>query len=91
VKIGQTSNWKNRRKAYANWNLRFGDGITVERVFLITEEYVDLIALEAEILSRARSLFHPHHGLEWFKADMDDVCRLIDEVMCEGGLSYADG
>lgn len=91
VKIGQTTNWRVRRRAYADWNLRCGDGILAEVPFLITEEYIDLLALEAEVLSRARDRFMPYRGAEWFVGDIDEAARLIDEVMCEGGVSYVHG
>ncbi len=86
VKIGRTVRWNQRRHAYANWNLRDGDGIAEERVFRINEEYVDLAALETEILNRAP--WRRRHKLEWFVAELDDVCHLIDQVMCEGGITY---
>lgn len=86
VKIGQTSKWSNRRASYASWNLRTdNDGILDERVFLINEEYVDLLRLESAVL---REMGTPTFGKEWFKADLETACRAIDRVMCEGGLSY---
>ena len=60
--MGRTNNWKQRRRAYANWNLRKGDGITREVVFEINEEYVDLEWLERDCLALfTAQLFH---GLE---------------------------
>ena len=88
VKIGRTVRWKNRRRAYADWNLRGGDGIADERVFHITDEYVDLNALEHEILDRAP--WPRRYKNEWFVAELEDVCRLIDQVLCEGDVSYID-
>ncbi len=86
VKIGRTVRWKGRRNAYMNWNLRDGDGIKEARVFQITDEYVDLNLVETEILGRAP--WPRRHKKEWFRADLDDVCRLIDRVLCEGDISY---
>lgn len=86
VKVGRTNRWKMRRMAYLNWNLSNGDGILDERVFNITEEYVDLPQLEAHILSAMP--FPLRHGAEWFVADLDEVCRLIDQILCKHGLSY---
>ncbi len=86
VKIGRTIRWKSRSIAYQNWNLRDGDGIADARVFQITDEYVDLNMVEAEILHRAP--WPRRHKKEWFRAELDDVCRLIDRVLCEGDISY---
>lgn len=86
VKVGRTTRWANRRKAYACWNLANGDGILDERVFIITDEFVDLPHLEAHVLSAMP--FPIRHGNEWFTADLDEVCRLIDQILCAAGLSY---
>lgn len=86
VKIGRTIRWTNRRKAYANWNLRPGDAITSERVFTITDEFVDLTQVEMAILDAAP--WPRRSGNEWFVADHEDVCRHIEEILCSGGLSY---
>lgn len=86
VKVGRTTRWETRRKSYANWNLRNGDGIAEERVFTISESFVDLPKLEAHVL--ASMPFPIRHGAEWFAADLDEVCRVIDRLLCEAGLSY---
>lgn len=86
VKIGMTRKWKNRRVAYANWDLSPGDAILDERVFCINEEFVDLEKLEGHIL---RTFDAPlAFGTEWFKADIDQACRHIDRIMCANGISY---
>jgi len=86
TKVGRTKKWTSRRVEYANWNLAPADGIASERVFCITEEFVDLPKLEAHILG---SLRYPlRHGTEWFVAEIEDVARDIDRVLCDSGLSY---
>lgn len=86
VKVGRTTKWDKRRNHYANWNLSNGDGIAEERVFCITEEFVDLTKLEAAIL--ARMPFPLAYGAEWFRADLDEVCRLIDSILLGYDLTY---
>lgn len=86
VKVGQTSRWAARRHEYAQWDLSEDDAITAERVFTITEEFVDLARLEAAIL--AGLPFPIYRRREWFRADLDDVARWIDQFLCEVGLSY---
>ena len=86
VKVGRTTRWNNRRVAYANWNLSDGDAILFERTFTITEEFVDLPALEKALLGW---LPYPlKHGYEWFVADFEEACREIDRFLCEARLSY---
>lgn len=86
VKVGRTTRWKNRRKVYASWNLAIEDAVLAERVFTITEEFVDLPALEAALLSAMP--FPRRHGLEWFRANFDDVCEVIDRFLSEHDISY---
>ena len=86
TKVGMTLNWRNRRQAYERWNLRPSGGIKEERVFRFLEEYVDLKAIEAAILS---SLPFPlKFGAEWFIGDIDDVAREVDRFIESTGLSY---
>ncbi len=85
VKIGRTAKWSVRRVSYANWNLAAGDAIAFERVFTITDEYVDLPKLESAIL--AACPFPIRHGSEWFAADFEEVARFIDRFLCEAGIS----
>lgn len=87
VKLGRTMRgWKQRRREYANWNLRAGDGIDREMVFTLTEEFVDLARLEAAILESMP--FPQRSGREWFVADFDEVCRLVDKFLCQHEVSY---
>ena len=86
VKIGMTKNWKNRRSAYAAWNLASVDAILEERVFCINEEFVDLAKLENHILVTFK--FDRAHGKEWFHATLDDACQHIDNVMCRHNITY---
>lgn len=86
VKIGMTRKWVNRRRSYANWDLSPGDAIVEERVFRISEEFVDLERLEAHILEtfEAPRAF----GAEWFNETLDEACRHIDRIMCANGIVY---
>lgn len=86
VKIGRTKSWKARRFYYANWDLAHGDAIAEERVFIICDEFVDLVKLENHILKTFP--FERAHGAEWFNASIEDAVRHIDRVMCEHAISY---
>lgn len=86
VKIGRTTNWNTRRREYENWNLAAGDGLMAKRLFIITEEWADLPALEQVILETM-----PHrrrHGKEWFLADLVDAAEHIARVLDDYGLTY---
>lgn len=91
VKVGRTTNWKQRRKTYDCWNFSSGDGIEEYRLFVVTDEYVALDRLEAAVLADMAHNFPVAHGREWFAAEFNDACRTIDRVMCAGGLSYVSG
>lgn len=86
VKIGMSSRWKTRRREYENWNLADGDGILEERVFTITDEFVDLRALESHILDRIT--LNQAARREWFVGSVDDAGRMIDRILCEHEISY---
>lgn len=86
VKVGRSAKWKARRKAYESWNLAPGNAIEQERAFIVTEEFVDLPKLEDAILEAIP--FPQRHGREWFVADFDEVCRLIERFLCEHEISY---
>jgi hypothetical protein len=85
TKVGRTRKWSSRRKDYDTWNLS-SEAIEAERIFCITEDYVDIAALEEHILDRLP--FPRRFGREWLVADIEDVARLIDQMLCEAGLSY---
>ena len=85
VKIGQTSRWEHRRPSYANWNLRDGDGVARECVFIVTEEGVDLRAVERAVLEAMP--VPKRRGNEWFSGDFDEACRVIDRVLCGAEIS----
>lgn len=86
VKIGMTSKWKQRRQSYATWNLASGDGILDERVFAITEEFIDLKKLENHVVKTFNAPIA--FGSEWFFATLDEASRHIDVVLSEHGISY---
>jgi hypothetical protein len=85
TKVGRTCRWRNRRKVYESWNLRLG-AIAEERLFVLTDEYVHLPSLETYIL--ANLPFERHFGNEWFAAEIDDVAKHIDRMLCEHEISY---
>jgi hypothetical protein len=86
VKIGMTSDWKVRRRSYATWNLSPIDAVLEERVFCLTEEFIDLKAVESAIL---QSFERPlAFGAEWFKGSVDDAARHIDRFLCAHDISY---
>lgn len=86
VKVGRTTRWKSRRQTYDTWNLTTA-AIEAERVFTLTEEFIDLERLEHHILDCLP--FPLHFGREWFKADdIDDVARAIDRILVEHDISY---
>ena len=89
VKIGMTRKWHNRRTSYANWNLASGNGVQSERVFRISEEYVDLRGLEAAVLSTFNA--KRVSGMEWFASDIETAAKHIGRVLSDHGVSYAVG
>lgn len=86
VKIGMTKKWSSRSNSYRNWNLARGDGILESAVFAITEDFVDLAALEKAILERCD--LEPAYGREWFFGEIEQAARLIDDSLNEFGLTY---
>ena len=86
VKVGMTTNWASRRISYDTWNLRNGDGIDQFKLFTICDEFVDLARLEKHILNNIEDELVS--GREWFRADFDEICRIIDKVMCDSCITY---
>ncbi len=86
VKIGRSFRWAKRRMTYDFWNLREGDGVLDERVFCVTDEYVDLHMLESAILDAMDAPIY--RGREWFVSDIETAERTIDQVMCLNEVSY---
>lgn len=88
VKIGRTTNWKQRRREYDNWNFADGDGIAKSIIFLITEEFCDLNGLEAECLG---TMDAPRvRGAEWFRASIDDAHTVISQVLTDNALTWEE-
>jgi hypothetical protein len=79
VKIGRTSNWRQRLKTYR--------GSMRVLVWLLTEEWADAVQLEAALLQR---LTHPRLAgrLEYLAADFDDVVEQVERMLGEFGVSY---
>jgi hypothetical protein len=88
VKVGQTTNWQIRRKAYANWNLSRGDGITRATVFEINEEYVELGGLEAMLLAQLRH--ERKSGFEWLIADYEEVEDAIRALLLQHEICFTE-
>jgi len=86
VKLGRTTKWKTRRQSYQRWNLSSGDAITSERVFVLTDEFVDLVKIERAILDGCP--FPLRHGQEWFTADLDEICRYVDRFLTINEISF---
>lgn len=86
VKIGMTTKWTQRRKAYETWDLSSGDALVDSRVFVITEDFVDLRKIENHILKTFPMPLA--FGSEWFHGMIDDAGRHIDRFLCEHGISY---
>lgn len=88
VKIGRTGSWARRKKSYRNWNLRCGDGILAERAFLIAEEYVDILALEAELILRCRAEMEIYRGQEWFHGSVDGASEVIQRLLFDADYAW---
>ena len=88
VKIGKTKNWPSRRKSYETWNLASGDGCQRSTTFTITEEFIDLDALELHILDVIRARFRSRAGREWFLGDYDEVTSLVCGEIEKIGITF---
>lgn len=91
VKIGRTTNWNSRRREYDTWNFADGNGVLAAAVYCITEEYVDLPALESACLYGMGFFCAKHRGNEWFKGDIEVARKVIEDVLHTAQVSYADG
>lgn len=88
VKIGRTIRWKGRRREYACWNLRDGDGIDTEVVFEINEEWVALEALEGAVLGAIK--LPRRHGNEWFCGGIQEARDVIACVLEDAGVCFTE-
>jgi T5orf172 domain len=88
VKIGRTTNWRSRRNAYDTWNFASGDGVLGGVLYTITDEYVDLSAVEKACLSGMSMICSIHRGSEWFHGTLDDAKKVIDDILCAGGITF---
>lgn len=88
VKVGRTIRWSSRRLAYAQWNLRSGDGIDDEVVFEINEEWVDLERLEGMALGSMP--FPLRHGNEWYHGDIQTAAEVIGRLLESEGLCFTE-
>jgi hypothetical protein len=88
VKLGRSMKWSQRRTAYDNWNLADGDGVLEWVAYCITEEYVDLNAVEGACI--AAMGVRPYRGNEWFKSDLEHARAAIEGVLQTAQLSYTE-
>lgn len=89
VKLGRTTSWKQRRNEYDKWNFADGDGIAMCALFCLTEEYVDLPALEAACLSAMAMQCPRYRGNEWFKGTLEQAVQAIEDVLATAQTSYS--
>lgn len=88
VKLGRTTNWKTRRREYDCWNFADCDGMSACSVFIVTDEYIDLPALERACLSEMANRHSLHRGAEWFSGTLRDAEEVITGVLEAGQISY---
>jgi hypothetical protein len=88
VKLGRTTNWKTRRREYDCWNFADYDGVSACSVFMVTEEYVDLTALEKACLAAMANRHSLFRGAEWFSGDLQDAEEVIAGVLEAAQISY---
>lgn len=88
IKVGRSIRWASRRGAYDQWNLRPSGGIKAAWVFTITDEYVDLPALEGGIIAHLQNELPVKFGREWFVAEMDDVLQSIGRFLTGHEISF---
>ena len=87
VKLGRTGSWRKRRKAYADWNHRIGDGIGRAFVLEINDEFVDLAALETALIEGVG--LEGFRGREWFYGTCEDVIAKAEHILCRHDISYS--
>jgi hypothetical protein len=90
VKLGRTTHWKSRRRAYDTWNFAPCDGVSDCLVYCLTDEYVDLAAVEKACLDGMALLCPIHRGNEWFKGSLADARKVIEGVLCAGEVSFIE-
>lgn len=86
VKLGRSMRWHQRRREYDNWNFADGDGVQEFHAYCITEEYVDLNAVESACLGAMG--INPYRGNEWFKSTLEHAKEAIESVLSSAQLSY---
>lgn len=90
VKLGRTTLWSSRRREYDTWNFADADGVADCHVYCVTDEYVDLSALESACLCAMADRSPRYRGAEWFKATLADAKVVIEGVLQAGGISYVE-
>jgi len=90
VKLGRTTKCSSRRREYDTWNFADGDGVQQCVVYVITEEYADLSALECACLDGMAMMRPRYRGNEWFKGSIEDAKNVIADVLNTAGVSYIE-
>jgi hypothetical protein len=90
IKIGRTTKWKTRRREYDTWNFANGDGVLDCLVYCITDEYVDLAAVESACISGLATICSLYRGNEWFHGTLADARRVVEDVLCAGQISFVE-
>ena len=90
VKLGRTTNWKQRRREYDNWNFSEGNGVLVCAVYCITEEYVDLAGLASACMNGMAVAAPIHRGREWFKSTIEHARLVIEDVLHTAQISFIE-
>ena len=90
VKIGRTTKWRSRRRAYDCWNFAQGDGVLACAVYCITEEYADLAMIEKAVLNGMAMTCPAFSGSEWFKATLERARATIESVLVDAGVSFTE-
>lgn len=88
VKAGRTRGWDKRIKAYSNWNLSPGKGITQVRTFRL-DDRVRLEGIEADVLGALKPCLH--HGREWFTIPFTQAADVVQDVLRSAGQPYRMG
>lgn len=86
TKIGRSFRWATRYREYETWNLRVSGGCIDWHAYQITEEFVDLPAIEAELIERLSA--YPVRRREWFDCDIETASREIDKLITGAEMSY---
>lgn len=88
MKVGRTTKWHSRRRAYDTWNLAPGDGVEECAVYTFVEEAIDLPQLESVVISALKGSFPVKMGKEWFAAPFDEARTIVERTLEAFGMEY---